>query len=65
MRIFVNGAARDIGAQTLELALIELGFVEATIATALNEQFVAATARETQVLAAGDRLEILAPMQGG
>lgn len=65
MRIFVNGAAREIETENVAQCLIELGFADATVATALNEEFIPATARETQILTAGDRLEILAPMQGG
>jgi sulfur carrier protein len=65
MKILVNGAWRDTGALDLAGALQELGYAEAVVATALNGEFVPAGARAEASLAAGDRLEILAPMQGG
>lgn len=65
MKIEVNGETRDVGAATLALALEELGWHDARVATALNGQFVPKQARDTTALSAGDRLEVLAPMQGG
>jgi sulfur carrier protein len=65
MRIIVNGAAREVSAVDLAAALAELGFGEAVVATAVNGEFVAVAARCTTSLAAGDQLEVLAPMQGG
>ena len=64
-RIEVNGEARDVSAATLAEALAELGWGEARVATALNGDFVPASARAGQGLRDGDRLEVLAPMQGG
>jgi sulfur carrier protein len=49
----------------LERALIELGYQEKTVATAVNGQFVAAEARKSAPLSEGDKIEIVAPMQGG
>jgi sulfur carrier protein len=66
MQIILNGAARDVSDQAdLAAALLELGFADAVVATALNGQFVPAPARSATVLASGDQLEVLAPMQGG
>lgn len=65
MRIEVNGTPRDITATTLAEALAELGWAEARVATALNGEFVPSSARSGQALSEGDRLEVLAPMQGG
>nr|WP_319949178.1 sulfur carrier protein ThiS [uncultured Shimia sp.] len=65
MKIFVNAQPHDVAGQTLAVALTELGFDSAAIATALNGSFVPRQNRETTSLAAGDRLEVLAPMQGG
>lgn len=65
MKILVNGAWRDTGAVDLATALDELGYGAAVVATALNGEFVPAGSRETARLAEGDRLEVLAPMQGG
>ncbi|MEM6987703.1 MAG: sulfur carrier protein ThiS [Pseudomonadota bacterium] len=65
MQIEVNGETRDVQAQRLDEALVELGFTEAAIATAVNGDFIPASARAGRQLQAGDRLEVLAPMQGG
>ncbi len=65
MRILVNGAWRDTGARDLAAALQELGYTDAVVATALNGEFVPAGSRNGARLAEGDRLEVLAPMQGG
>lgn len=65
MKIFVNAQPFDITAATLEAALDELGFASSATATALNGQFVAHEKRQETPLAEGDRLEVLAPMQGG
>jgi sulfur carrier protein len=65
MRILVNGDWRETIAADVATALKELGWGEAPVATALNGEFVPATARRAMRLNEGDRLEVLAPMQGG
>lgn len=65
MKIMVNGEKTDVSATTLEAILVELGHGDAKVATALNEEFVPATLRADTELEAGDRLEIVAPRQGG
>ncbi|MFN3722619.1 MAG: sulfur carrier protein ThiS [Paracoccaceae bacterium] len=65
MRIEVNGEAREVAGTTVAAALEELGLGTARIATALNGSFVPKAARDTTSLTTGDRLEVLAPMQGG
>ncbi len=65
MKIMLNGEAEETGAETLAQVLIAFGFGGAKVATALNGNFVAAINREAAELQEGDRLEILAPMQGG
>ncbi len=65
MRIFLNDEVRDVDAATLATALDVLGFGGRKIATAVNGRFVAATARPGIKLADGDRIEVVAPMQGG
>jgi sulfur carrier protein len=65
MQILVNGKARDVQAATLQAALQELGYSNATIATALNGEFVPIAARATTPVSDNDKLEIVAPMQGG
>ncbi|NEX45432.1 sulfur carrier protein ThiS [Pseudotabrizicola algicola] len=65
MRIDLNGAATEIVARTLADALAELGYGGNALATALNGQFVPAALRADTPLRDGDRVEVLAPMQGG
>jgi sulfur carrier protein len=65
VKILVNGAWRDMGAADLAEALKELGYADSVVATAVNGEFVPAGSRPSARLADGDRLEILAPMQGG
>ncbi len=65
MTLMVNGQPADHKATTLAELVEELGLVEAKVATALNGFFVPARARPSTVLAAGDRVEIVAPRQGG
>ncbi len=65
MKITVNGEARELRAAALPDALAELGYGDGKVATALNETFVPAAARAGVTLSEGDRLEIVAPRQGG
>jgi sulfur carrier protein len=65
MKVLVNGEQRLIDATTLAGALEALDYGEAKIATALNGEFVPARARAATRLKDGDRIEILAPKQGG
>jgi sulfur carrier protein len=64
MRIILNGEPTEVSAPTLSAALAELGY-EGEVATAVNEAFVPMTARDTTTLSEGDRVEVLAPRQGG
>jgi sulfur carrier protein len=65
MRILVNGVWRDTDAVKLAAALGELGYGGKVVATAVNGEFVSTEARAHTTLAEGDRVEVLAPMQGG
>ncbi len=65
MKILVNGVWRETAAAELSGALSELGYADAVVATAVNDEFVAANARAHTRLSEGDRVEVLAPMQGG
>ena len=65
MHIFVNGDRHDIEPATLALALNALGYGGKKIATAVNGRFVAAPARSNVELSDGDKIEVVAPMQGG
>ena len=65
MTLIVNGAELQLDATTLAAALGALDYGDAVVATAGNGQFVAARARAATTLAEGDRIEIVAPRQGG
>ncbi|MGR3759884.1 sulfur carrier protein ThiS [Roseobacteraceae bacterium NS-SX3] len=65
MQITVNAQPHEIKSKTLDEALSELGFASPAVATALNGAFVPRGRRAETPLAEGDRLEVLAPMQGG
>ncbi len=65
MRILVNGVWRETAGRELAATLEELGYGGRIVSTALNGEFVATEARARTVLADGDRVEVLAPMQGG
>jgi sulfur carrier protein len=65
MTLIVNGEPREVAAGTLAEALQALDYREAKIATALNGEFVPARARGATPVTDGDRIEILAPRQGG
>jgi sulfur carrier protein len=45
--------------------LIEQGYANAIVATAVNGEFVAQGNRHSTLVHNGDRIEVLAPMQGG
>lgn len=64
-RVVVNGEEREARAGSLAALLEELGYGGQKVATALNGDFVAERARGEARLAAGDRIEIVAPRQGG
>jgi sulfur carrier protein len=61
----VNGQPQETEARTLCELCAGLGYGEARIATALNGDFVPAAGRPAAVLRSGDRVEIVAPRQGG
>ncbi len=65
MHIIVNGEPREIAAANLAEAIKSLDYGDAIVATALNGDFVSARRREVTPLADGDRIEIVAPRQGG
>jgi sulfur carrier protein len=63
--ILVNGEAVASTAASLADLVAELGYAEGAVATALNGAFVPRQARAATQLSAGDRVEIVAPRQGG
>ena len=66
MIIEVNGERKELeGSRSLEEAIRALGYEGARIAVAHNDEFVPRGLYATLQLQDGDRLEIVAPMQGG
>lgn len=65
MRLTVNGEEQAVAATTLAALLDELDYDPSFLATALNGDVVPAGERAACDLSDGDRIEILAPMQGG
>lgn len=65
MQIVLNGETVETQEQTLEDLLIEQGYQDMVVATALNQLFVAIAERSDAKLENGCRVEIVAPMQGG
>ncbi len=63
--ITVNGQSALTPAATLAELVERLGYEAASIATAVNGDFVPRTARASRRLTAGDAIEIVAPRQGG
>ncbi|WP_170405631.1 sulfur carrier protein ThiS [Ruegeria arenilitoris] len=64
MKIVLNGEPREVSAETLGELLAECRF-SGRVATAVNEEFVPSSLRIAHKLAEGDRVEVVAPMQGG
>ncbi|MAA96948.1 MAG: thiamine biosynthesis protein ThiS [Stappia sp.] len=65
MAIHVNGAPADVAPGPLTALLQALDYGDMIVATAVNGEFVPAEERDTTEVRDGDRVEILAPMQGG
>ncbi|WP_438955810.1 sulfur carrier protein ThiS [Cognatiyoonia sp.] len=65
MNLLLNGTPITSEANALDTVLAENGYAEATVATAVNGNFVPVTLRATHTLTDGDQIEVLAPMQGG
>jgi sulfur carrier protein len=64
-KIALNGVPFETAAQTMAELLAEAGFGESKVATALNGEFVAERDRGKTRISNGDRVEIVAPRQGG
>jgi sulfur carrier protein len=63
--VLVNGETVVTRAATLAELIAERGFAEGAVATALNGEFVPRGARNGTMLEANDKIEIVAPRQGG
>lgn len=65
MTLIVNGETLESSAATLSDLLVALDYEGEWLATAVNGELVHRQDRGACRLADGDRIEILAPMQGG
>ncbi len=65
MKITLNGKMYETQSFNLHTLLEELELANAVVATALNGEFVCIEQRSEALFNNGDRIEVLAPMQGG
>lgn len=65
MRIHVNGQTLESASPTLLALLVELGYEDAKVGTAVNREFVREKDRATTKLKENDAVEIVSPRQGG
>lgn len=65
MKLTINGEDQEVVAPTLADLLTALDYEGDWLATAVNGELVHREARASCRLAERDRIEILAPMQGG
>jgi sulfur carrier protein len=65
VKIQVNGVWHEVVSCDVASLLKELNYGDSVVATALNGVFVATGSRAGAPVSDGDRLEVLAPMQGG
>ena len=65
LEIVVNGQPMTTAVATLDRFLLENGYSEVRVATALNGEFVPERLRSATRLNRGDRIEIVSPRQGG
>jgi sulfur carrier protein len=65
MSITVNGECQELAATTIADLLTALDYESSSVAIAHNEAFVPRGQYADTALSTGDRIEIVAPMQGG
>lgn len=70
MRISVNGELTDLNGidgdmPRLDRVLVDLGYKGRKVAVAVNETFVPRTSWPERTIESGDRLDVVAPIQGG
>lgn len=65
MVLIVNGQDSRVAAATVQALLAELGYDEALVAVAVNQDVVRRKDWAETGLTEGDRVEILTPRQGG
>ena len=70
MQISVNGQLTELNGVAEEMprldrVLVDLGYRDRKVAVAVNETFVPRTAWADRLIESGDRLTVVAPIQGG
>jgi sulfur carrier protein len=66
IEIIVNGAKQNITSDiNIKEMIKELNYTKEGFAVAINESFIAIKSYESTIIQANDRIEILAPVQGG
>ena len=65
MRVIVNGEGAEVGATNLATLLSEMDFPFTQVAIAVKRRVVPRGRWADTALAAGDRIEIITPRQGG
>lgn len=66
INVFLNDNEKSLREGcTLKEAIMTLSISDTTYAVAINEQFVPKSSYSSTILQAGDRVELLVPMQGG
>ncbi|MDR2214131.1 MAG: sulfur carrier protein ThiS [Pseudomonadales bacterium] len=65
MTLWINGEERETQAATLAELLTQLGYSDASVATAVDGEFVPRSARAATPLTPAMRIDIVAPIQGG
>ena len=65
MRVIVNGESREIASKSVAALLSELEYQGTHFAVALNYDVVPRNRWSKTPLNAGDKIEIIAPRQGG
>ena len=63
--VFINGQAQQTLSQNLQQLLTEMQFDIAAIATAIDGNFVPKSQYLSTEIVHGQKIEVLAPMQGG
>ena len=65
MKIIINGKNTKVHATALDQLLVELGYGDSRVATAVNGVFVAQRNWANYTLNEADQLEVVTPRQGG
>jgi sulfur carrier protein len=66
MKIILNGVEKPLKAEIPVMSLLEQeGYAEKIVAVALNGAFVPRSKHAKTTVKNGDKIEIVAPMQGG